>query len=719
MALDFGMELAAPNGMAPSGQPAMMRREAPEPADSRRQLVTQWCQKVQRAKGIHDKAFRRMRDDMKFVDGLQWPNQTCDDDRYLLNICLRHSKNRTARLYAKNPTVQARRSRKLDFAIWDEDPNTLLQALQTVQMLSMGAQSGMIGPEITGPLQEATALIQDYNNGMRSRRMIDKIGKTLEIVQMHFMAEQTNGFKSQMKQLVRREGITGVGYVKIDFQRIKTRGPVVDRQLSDHYGRLKTLERMIADQADGITDSDSAEAETLKHTISRIEEAHPLVLREGLVYAFPKSDRIIPDPETQYLTGWVGTGWIAEEFITTPDKIKENYGKDIGDHFTRYTSTGQSSNDASFMSAAWAESSKEPSVCGWEVYDKETGNVFTIIDGYPDFIEEPRAPNIKVEGFFQHLALATNQSETGELFPRSDINLLRHPQMDINRAREARRQHRIAARPLYAAGAGVLEDDEYETMEHAPAHAIMTLKALAQGQKVTDVFQPVQKIGLDPNLYEIQGSLNDFQLASGSQEASLGLVSGGTATEASIAQGSEQTVTASSGDEVDEFLTEIVRKSGQVAMAELSAETVMKIAGPGAVWPEQDLKTIQEELHLQVRAGSSGKPNRGAEISNFNMMFPFLQAVPGLSMRKLAEHGVGLLSDNIEVVDFLDTGAPSMVALNQSALNQKSADPSKNPDNQGSEGSAKAQPDGASKESMGPGNPAPGTTSRDMSNSGI
>src|SRR5262245_63212891 len=112
---------AGPPGMAPAplvpAQPGpvgqdqpMVNRERPEPADPRKKLVSRWQSRVKRAKRHWRAPFKRMRENMEFVEGKQWPaTQTLQtrDDRYVANICIRHVLQRTAELYPNNPTMQA------------------------------------------------------------------------------------------------------------------------------------------------------------------------------------------------------------------------------------------------------------------------------------------------------------------------------------------------------------------------------------------------------------------------------------------------------------------------------------------------------------------------------------------------------------------------------------------------------------------------------------
>jgi hypothetical protein len=107
------------------------------------------------------------------------------------------------------------------------------------------------------------------------------------------------------------------------------------------------------------------------------------------------------------------------------------------------------------------------------------------------------------------------------------------------------------------------------------------------------------------------GIFEDMQRVTGNAEANLGSTAGGTATESSIAESSRQGTLGLDGDDLDDMLTALFRAAGQVLLGNLSAETVKQIVGPGAVWPELSRQDIMAELWLEVKAGSSGPPERG------------------------------------------------------------------------------------------------------------
>ena len=56
----------------------------------------------------------------------------------------------------------------------------------------------------------------------------------------------------------------------------------------------------------------------------------------------------------------------------------------------------------------------------------------------------------------------------------------------------------------------------------------------------------------------------------------------------------------------------------------ICAETVRRIVGPGAVWPELTRQDIADEIFLEIEAGSSGKPNRAQDLANLERILSIL-----------------------------------------------------------------------------------------------
>lgn len=673
----------------------MMERDAPQVEASRAALVTRWLDDVKAARNHWSKDFKRMRRNMKFAGGKQWPNQTEQDDRFMVNLIQRVVKSTVSALYAKNPTVVAKRRKKLDFMLWDGTAEAVLKAQQTIamaqqQQMAMGAtiDAGM-APQPADPgqvamVQAATELLADVKQGSERRIMLDKIGKTLVACMNYYLDENEPGFKLQMKQMMRRARTTGVGYVKLGFQREMELTESQSRQIADMAARLATIGRLTADLADGVVDPYSAEAEELRLATAALQSEPEKLVREGLTFTFPNSTRIIPSVSTEKLMGWVGSEWVAEEIMLTPDRIKEVYGVDIGTGFTPYRTIASSPGGGETRKAS--DRQKGGLACVFHIYDKITGMELVVCEGYADFLREPRSPDIFIEQFLPIFPVTFNDVEDeGELFPKSDVEMLMHIQREYNRSKEAMRQHRIANRPLYLSPNGAFDEEEVESLEGYAAHAVIKVNGLEKGRPASDLLAPVQKIGIDPNLYETAGLFDDILRVTGNAEANLGGTGNSSATESNIAEGSRKGSLGLDSDDLDEMLSALFRAGGAVLLTELDKATVQEIAGIGAVWPELSRAEVAKEMWLEVKGGSSGRPNQAQDAANFERLAPTLLQIPGVSPRWLAERAIQLLDDDTDIEDAVIEGLPSIIAQN-SATQPSTGDPATDPNGQGGHG---------------------------------
>ena len=682
-----------------------IERGQPEASEGRKAQVEALCADIRADKKKWEPAFKRMRADMKFVRA-QLPEEGPDDDRIKVNIIQRHIKQRVAALYAKNPTFIAQRRRRLDFKIWDEKR----QSLEAAASELAAAQGGVdeMGRPIPAmpPSPETIALLQDVQQGLTRRRLLDGVGRTLEVLFEHILDEQQPPFKPQCKQLVRRSVIAGVGYVKIAYQRQLTKRPDVEQKLADITERLAHYERLQADVADGEVDPNSAEVEELRQSLKSLQAEEDIIVREGLVYDFTSPLRVIPDRDTRQLApGFPGARRVTEEFLLSVDEIKEVYGVDVG---KQYTSHRESKDGRMIASRGETDQGK---ALVYECYDRKTGLLYAMCEGYCDFLQEPAPPPLPyLETFFPFLPLVFNPiEEEGEIYPESDVRLLRSVQQEINRKAEAARQHRIASRPLYLARKGVYaSEDEAKTLAGHMSHEIVELEGLNEGQKVAEVFQPFPKVGVDPNLYETGPDLTAMQLIVGAQEANLGGTGGDSATESSIAEASRLASVASETDDLDDFLSILARLSGQVLLRELDITTVQRVAGAGAVWPELSGADVAEEIYLEIEAGSSGRPNRERDIANFERLAPTMLQTPGIDPEWFAKLQIKLLDARIDYVDAITAGLPSITSMNRMSQ-VGTGDPATDPAQQGAAGAQNAPNDDTSSGGPQAAMPAPET----------
>lgn len=669
-------------------------------ADSaQKRQVEMWSSRVKAAKRSDriGKAFDRMREDMRFAEGLQWPDQkSLDDPRYVVNIVQRHIQQRTAALYAKNPKAVAHRRDTLDFREWDGDPQAISQAQQQMaQAQQVQEQAAAAGDIVTAEqaslqMMSARRILEDYQKGMQRREQLDRMAKTLEIIWQHQTGEQQPPFKASMKHLVRRALTTGIGFLKLGYHRFSEYRPEDVARVTDLTEQLATLKAKMAEMQDEDSqfDETSAEAAEVEQLLQKVTQEQEVFMREGLDFDFPRSTSIIPDPDCYQLDGFLGARWVAQEFLLTPGEIRAVYGKDIKTDYKHYDESGSELDKDVVNTMLDDGKTPDSRALVFEIYDKAQGQTFTVCDGCDYYLVEPKTPDVHLERFWPFFTLSFNTLESeDQLYPPSDVTLIHHQQTEMNISRQRLREHRDAARPGTVGPRGKLDETDKASLGNRQAHQHIELN-IGENDDVRKVIQPIPLNPIDPNLYEVNTVQDDVYKTVGTQEAVLGGMSGATATEASIGESSRLSSISSAVDELDDFLTQVAKFSSHLLLAEMSPERAEEIAGRGAIWPQTTGAEIAKDLWLEIRAGSSGRPNKAAEIQNLERVMPFLMQIPGVPPQKVLEEVLTRLDDRLDPNDFYDATLPSMTAMNRQA-EVGTGDPASDPNQQGDEGGDK------------------------------
>lgn len=662
-------------GMGSGDGSKMVARDKPQPDEARSKQVKAWIERVEKRRTyLNENEFRIMNEDMDFAEGYQVMDadgknaQTAEQAKsYVVQLALRHVNERVATLYAKNPKVVAKRRQRMDSPLWDGSAESVKPIdAKMAQNFQMGL------PQDPGDV----AFMQAVSDTLDVRQMIDSVGKTLEILYQYFMEEGTPPFKTSMKQVVRRTETTGVGYVKLGFQRVMQKNNEIETRLTDAQTKLARIESLSADMADQEFEPDSASAEELKELIQTLQSQLMVIAREGLTFDYPSSTAIIPSVGTKNILAFVGSKWIAEEHNVPKSEIQDRFKIDVGDSFTKFASTDPIEGG-------------DEDLCRWyEIYDLVGQVVRHVLVGYPDYLEEPKSPEVFFEQGHPYFTVIFNNLESRKTcFPKSDVRIIRSQCVEYNRMREGLRRHRIANRPAYVGRKGLLDKEDLLKFGSHQDSEMIELQVNPQ-EDVSKVFMPKPTVPIDPTLYDVESIYADIQREVGSQQADFGGTSGATATEVSVAENSRSTSVSCDKDGLDEMLTALARAAGQVMFDQMSVESVKKIAGEGAVWPELSRQEIAEELYLEIEAGSSGAPNEAQELANMERALPMLVQLPGLSPEAVAGVGKKYLSLlKIDVDTPMVEGLPSIQALN--AMSKAAPPPgagSMDPNAQGAQG---------------------------------
>lgn len=672
--------------------------------EARRKNVARWQDNIRADKKYYEDVWKRMRRSMEYAR-LGADKEWVKADKYTVPLINRFITQAVSSLYAKNPKAVAKRKKKMLYTLWDG-------TLETAKAAYTLAQQGD---------QNSQAILQEIEQGKTYDQMIDRLGKTLEILYEHFTGADYPDFKKQMKALVRRTKTVGVGYLELDFHRAMEADPDITQRIGDMTAKLERIKSLQADLKDKIIDKSDAEADELASAIKTLEEEKMQIVSEGLMFSFPRATDIIPHKACRQLSGFIGCEYITREFRMDTEEIQETWKIDVRDNYKVYVdATGGDAAGNSKEGDRDTHDSSEPGgmkggnkeakgkACVWRVYNKKTREVFVLVEGYPDYVQAPAPPELKVSGFWTVFPLIFNEVEDElEVFPMSDADYLRHPQREFNNAREGMREHRRANRPKYFVKKGALEEKEKKDIETAPAHAVIELKGIEANLTIEQLIQPYKGVAIDPNLYETSSIVKDILYGVGAQEADMGQTGDATATESSIAAQSHASTLASNVDDLDEFLSEIARASSQALLQQMDGQTVKEIVGPGAIWPQLDNETISKGLYLEIKAGSAGRPNQAMELANLERGMNFLIQLGGINPTVLGRKYCDLL--NFDEEELIVEGLPSITAMNAMAAAQAQVQA------KGMAGAPPAGPPGSMPNQQGPQGAAnmakpPGTT---------
>lgn len=693
--IDPAMDSENPAEAMLPGEPGIA--DPSDPVDDRSdecKTVKNWLATIDEDLEFHGPAFKRMEKWEDFAKGKQWPDQSEDDPRYVCDITQATVRSRVNALYAKNPSIVAKVVERMDFTIWDESFESLQAALQNMQ----AAQQGMAPPD---PM--AQQLLADVQQGMQKRELVKKMGRTLEIVMRHQLRQQMPLFKREMKRMLRRQEINGVAYIKLQFMRESDVRPDIETKIGDLANRLAEINHMIAESQEEGEEFDDAEKKQLEMAIQSLHEQKYILKKEGLIFNFPRSHNIIPGKNCTQLEGFIAAGHVSERFWMTDDEIEKTYNVDLEAGKSGATEGRKSDKKFTLVPIASNITDRLDKPKGardvFLVHDTKTGAIFTICRDYEYFLQEPAAPEVITEQFYPYYPIAFRETEDNKcIFPRSTVELIMHPQKEINRSKESLRQHRIAMKPAYAAAFGSLDMDDKKSMADHEAHEIIELTNLQENQSVDTKLQMIKKHPIDPQVYETGSNLKDIQIAAGVQPANLNDISGGTATEATISETSHESDTGSNADDQDDILSWLMRDAGHNLLINMHPETVMKIAGAGAIWPANWDDEIIGDIYLDIVAGSSGRPNKALKGAQFQRLAPLLMQIPGVRPEWLGRLGIQNIDESVDIADAFLEGLPAIIAQSRMQTGMggggppdTSGDPTQDPNQQGDAG-AQNQP---------------------------
>jgi hypothetical protein len=583
-------------------------------------------------------------------------------------------------LYAKDPDlditpgpmVQPPSTESIRDAIED-------QIQESPEMMQVGAQAAALAVQRGVPPQEAmihgqaahAAAVEEKIRAevdtMRKRyarrlREIKSFAETCEIVGSSLWLQAS--LKRRGRPWVRSGLTIGIGIIKASWQERTAPSPETSKAINDLQANLEKAQSLQAEIAEGEAGIITRAVDAVKGIAGSDVESKVADLERQLAALQGQAERVVDrrfvvdnvaGEDFQVAPGFtmanhLDAPWNAHRiYLGYEDALSQvrdhlsRYGDpdELMSRATRFTARKpemvqcESAMLADTIDAKQADAFKEGSnaddggggdfVALWEIWDRESNTVMTMIDGVTCWVKEQWTPPATTR--FYPFFLFTTSEVDGQRHPQSLVTRTMKLVDEYNRIGSAEAEHRRRVIPKTAFNAGLMSQEDARKLEKGGIQEMVAISPTQPNQPIADMLFPVPYAGLDAALYDRSRIIQEIERVWAIQEALSGAVNvAKTATEAEIQQSGFQARTGGRRDALESSLSELAEYTIEIARVFMTDEDVRNIAGPDAFWPPYGgPDDLYRMIQVDIRAGSSGKPNTSAEREAWATMLPMLQ----------------------------------------------------------------------------------------------
>lgn len=446
--------------------------------------------------------------------------------------------------------------------------------------------------------------------------LVKKFSQTLEIA-LNKQLDKAK-LKKRAKASVRSSMTTSLGWVKIIYQRDINTDPQIQSRMNDVQDNLRRLNYLIEQCEDGqeLQGHEEKKAE-LQQQLEGLQKQVEIVTAEGLVMDRVLSEDMAWDQDIRDYDSYTDCRWMGHRIWYTASSYEETFGHKAPKGVNVFRAGG--SNDKNENIGA---ESDEARFAVWEIWDRVSNTIFTWAEGANRWAREPFQPENVGEQWFPFFPLGFHVVD-GQFIPLSSVELLKGLQDEYNNTREDYAAVRKYNKPHYIADVDTKEQDiKKKTMAEIGEVIIVD----ANGRPLNEIFVQQPHLRIDPQQYDTTQIRSDFEFMSGLGDAARGSVAQAkTATEAEILEAGLAGRSNEMQDSIEDWMEDIAKYCAEIILQEMTTEQIMRLVGPGAVWPEMDKREIFELVNVEIRAGTTGKPNKLQEQKQWLEFLPQLQ----------------------------------------------------------------------------------------------
>lgn len=549
------------------------------------------------------------------------------------------------------PTVQPPSADTIRDVVEDSTQDSP-EVAQLAQEMALAAIKTGVPPEVAMGGAEAAArqsIVKTQIDNLRKRyakrqREVKAFAETAEVIGKKLWSD------GQLRKRGRpwvRSGLTvGVGVLKASWQERTAPSPETATAINDLQANIRRVQMMQANAADANTDDqDAAMAEMQRQLVALQGQVEQVVARGFVVDVVSAQDFQVAPGFT--IANHCDAPWNAQAIPMLWDDAMAEFGldKETMRQATQYTARKPvmvkhdaplldddiSEKDAyAFVSAAdGSVQGQEDSGGKWvmvrEIWDRDSNTVLTAIDGIKRWVKPGWNPPATTR-FYPYFLFTTGELD-GQRHPQSLTSRSAKLIDEYNRIGSAEAEHRRTIVPGMVFNKGAVGPEGVKDLMKSVPGEYTGVNLTQPNGDINTVFLQKKYPQLDPALYSRAAIIGELERIWGVQEALSGAVNvAKTATEADIQQSGFQARSGARRDALEAALSELAIYTVEIARVYISNDDAVQIAGPDAFWPPYEgPNDLLRMLAVEVRAGSSGKPDTALERQAWATQLPILQ----------------------------------------------------------------------------------------------
>ena len=467
-------------------------------------------------------------------------------------------------------------------------------------------------------------------------QLVKGLAQTMELV-LNRMFDDAE-LKKRAKGSVRCAMTSRIGWVKVTYQRDIKTDPIILSRISDVQDNLKRIDALIAQCENDELAMQECEAKKaeLKNAVAALEKQVEVTVAEGLCIDRLQPEDVVWDQNVRDFDVYYDCGYIAHRNWYSKDEYLETFDKDPDTHASTYIGRNESKK-----SQQSKPSEDEAQYAVWEIWHLGTNTILTMCEGAQEWPRDPFQVTEVGEQWYPFFPLGLHLVD-GQMIPLSSVGFLTELQDEYNTTRTQFADLRAKNKPHYITSSETPEKDiKRKTLAEIGEVVIVD----ANGKPLKDVFDVAPMLRIDPAQYDTSPIRADFDFMSGLPDAARGgIVKAKTATEADYLQAGLASRTDEMQDAIEDWIRSIAKYSIEILLQVLTLQQVQRIAGPKAVWPQMNKEMIFDLVQIEIRAGTSGKPNKQQELKTWVEFLPRIQELMA-QIAKLREAGQNQQAD--------------------------------------------------------------------------